>query len=42
MWHSWEIREMHVRFWWKNLNVKHHSEGTVVDGYMILKWIKKK
>ena len=32
---------MHIRFWWKNLKVKHHLEDTGVDGYVILKWIKK-
>lgn len=42
MWHSWEIREMHIRFWWKNLKVKHHLEDTGVDGRVILKWIFKK
>jgi len=40
MWNSREIREMHIRFWWKNLKVKHHLEDTGVDGYVILKWPK--
>ena len=42
MWHVWETREVHTRFWWRDLRERDHLEDLGLDGRIILKCILKK
>jgi hypothetical protein len=42
MWHVWETREVHTRFWWGDLRERGHLEDLGLDGRIILKYILKK
>jgi hypothetical protein len=41
MWHLWESRQSHARFWWGNFKVRNHLEVLSVAGNIILKYIVK-
>jgi hypothetical protein len=36
MWQVWRRKEMHLEFWWGNLQTRDHYEDAVVDGGTIL------
>jgi hypothetical protein len=42
MWHIRGIREMHIGFWWENLNKRHHLENLSINVWIILTLILKK
>jgi len=42
MWHVWETREVHTRFWWGGLRERDHLEYLGLDGRTVLKCIRKK
>jgi hypothetical protein len=39
MWHVWKVEEVHVWFWYGNLEETGHLEDLNVDGRITLQWI---
>jgi hypothetical protein len=39
---TYETREVHTVFWWRDLRERDYLEYTGIDGKTILKWIFKK
>jgi hypothetical protein len=42
MWHAWWAGEVHIGFWWGDMQERNHFEDLGLDGRIILKWIFKK
>jgi hypothetical protein len=42
MWHAWERREMHAKFWWEIPQERDLLEDMDTDGRIIIKLISKK
>jgi hypothetical protein len=38
----WERGGVRIWFWWENLRKEDHSEDTIVNGRIILKWTYEK
>jgi hypothetical protein len=38
MFHAWERREMHTKFWPENLKGRNHAGNMGIDGSLILQW----